>query len=115
MFLSTGGDDITEFFSVLLDRIKFPYRELNLNRSYDWNVMEDLKIRLCTLADVSECSKFHDFSNFTCLQTDVALNLYDFNVRRPHKLTEKYGLRAYDEIILAPMVIVCSFFFETLS
>jgi len=37
-------------------------------------------------------------------QTDVALNLYDFNVRRPNKLTEKYGLRAYDEIILAPMV-----------
>lgn len=47
-----GGDDITEFFSVLLERIKFPYRELDLNRSYDWNIMEDLKIRLCTLADV---------------------------------------------------------------
>ena len=25
-------------------------------------------------------------------------------MRRPNKLTEKYGLRAYDEIILAPMV-----------
>ena len=37
-------------------------------------------------------------------QSDVALNLYDFIVRRPNKLTEKYGLRAYDEIILAPMV-----------
>ncbi|KAF9525320.1 nucleus protein [Crepidotus variabilis] len=86
MSLSVGGDDITEFLSVLLERIKFPYRELELSRSYDWNVMEDLKIRLCTLAD-----------------TDVALNLYDFNVRRPNKLTEKYGLRAYDEIILAPM------------
>ena len=32
------------------------------------------------------------------------MNLYDFIVRRPNKLTEKYGLRAYDEIILAPMV-----------
>jgi actin-related protein 8 len=52
MSLSFGGDDITEFFSVLLERIKFPYRELDLNRSYDWNIMEDLKIRLCTLADV---------------------------------------------------------------
>ena len=41
-------------------------------------------------------------------QTDVALNLYDFNVRRPNKLTEKYGLRAYDEIILAPMVSTCA-------
>lgn len=35
---------------------------------------------------------------------DVALNLYDFVVRQPGKPTEKYGLRAYDEIILAPMV-----------
>jgi hypothetical protein len=37
-------------------------------------------------------------------QGDVALNLYDFVVRRPDRPTEKYGLRAYDEIILAPMV-----------
>ena len=38
------------------------------------------------------------------LQTDVALNLYDFVVRRPGKRAEKFGLRAYDEVILAPMV-----------
>lgn len=38
------------------------------------------------------------------LQGDVALNLYDFVVRRPGKPAEKYGLRAYDEVILAPMV-----------
>jgi len=61
---------------------------MDLNHSYDWNVMEDLKARLCTLGD-----------------SDVALNLYDFIVRRPNKLTEKYGLRAYDEIILAPMCL----------
>lgn len=48
-----GGDDITEFLHVLLERIKFPYRDINLNNSYDWNVMEDLKARLCSLADVS--------------------------------------------------------------
>jgi hypothetical protein len=35
---------------------------------------------------------------------DVALNLYDFVVRRPGVPAEKYGLRAYDEVILAPMV-----------
>lgn len=34
----------------------------------------------------------------------MALNLYEFVVRKPGKATEKYGLRAYDEIILAPMV-----------
>lgn len=51
-----GGDDITEFLYVLLDRICFPYRGLDLSRSYDWNVMEDLKARLCTLAEVSNAS-----------------------------------------------------------
>jgi actin-related protein 8 len=50
--------------------------------------MEDLKARLCTLAE-----------------GDVALNLYDFVVRRPGRPIEKYGLRAYDEVILAPMCI----------
>ncbi|KAF7982561.1 hypothetical protein HWV62_27546 [Athelia sp. TMB] len=88
MTLSMGGDDITEFLYVLLNRICFPYRDLDLSRSYDWNVMEDLKARLCTLAE-----------------GDVALNLYDFVVRRPGQPAEKYGLRAYDEIILAPMCI----------
>ena len=38
------------------------------------------------------------------LQSDVALNLYDFIVRRPDMPAKKYGLRAYDEVILAPMV-----------
>jgi len=38
------------------------------------------------------------------LKDDVALGLFDFVVRRPGALAEKYGLRAYDEVILAPMV-----------
>ncbi|KAI0676080.1 actin-like ATPase domain-containing protein [Trametes maxima] len=88
MVLSMGGNDIAEFLYVLLEKIGFPYRDINLARSYDWSVLEDLKARLCTLAE-----------------GDVALNLYDFSVRRPGKATEKYGLRAYDEIILAPMCL----------
>lgn len=52
MFLNMGGDAITEFLYVLLQKINFPYRDLDLARSYDWNVMEDLKARLCTLAEV---------------------------------------------------------------
>ncbi|KAG6866577.1 hypothetical protein C0991_002062 [Blastosporella zonata] len=88
MSLSIGGNDITEFLYVLLKRIHFPYRDLDLSRAYDWKVMEDLKKRLCTLSEA-----------------DVALNLYDFVVRRPDRPAEKYGLRAYDEIILAPMCL----------
>ncbi|KAF5350283.1 hypothetical protein D9758_007801 [Tetrapyrgos nigripes] len=86
--LGIAGDDITEFLYVLLDRICFPYRDINLARSYDWNVMEDLKTRICTL-----------------LEVDVALNLYDFVVRKPGQPAEKYTIRAYDEVILAPMSI----------
>ncbi|KAJ7224190.1 hypothetical protein GGX14DRAFT_424627, partial [Mycena pura] len=86
--LNMGGDDITEFLYVLLARIHFPYRDIDLARSYDWNVMEDLKARLCSLSE-----------------NDVGLNLYDFVVRQPFKPAKKYGLRAYDEIILAPMVL----------
>ena len=55
-----GSDDITEFLYVLLNRIKFPYREIDLNNTYDWNVMEDLKSRLCTLADVSDSPFFSE-------------------------------------------------------
>lgn len=52
MTLNMGGDDITEFLYVLLGQIKFPYKEADLSRAYDWNVMEDLKSRLCTLTEV---------------------------------------------------------------
>jgi actin-related protein 8 len=50
-----------------------------------------------------------------CGKGDVALNLYDFVVRQPGKPTEKYGLRAYDEVILAPMVSSLSPIFKLLS
>ena len=50
--LNLGGNDITEFLYVLLERINFPYRDINLARWHDWSVMEDLKSRLCTLAEV---------------------------------------------------------------
>lgn len=108
MCLSMGGDDITEFFYVLMGQISFPYRDANLARWHDWNVMEDLKSRLCTLAEVRRWFTLHalltNTNIFLLKQSDVALNLYDFVVRRPDRLAEKYGLRAYDEIILAPMV-----------
>jgi actin-related protein 8 len=106
MSLNIGGDDITEFLYVLLERINFPYRDIDLARSYDWNIMEDLKSRLCTLAEVRFLNSYSYMAHPAHSQGDVALNLYDFVVRKPERPTEKYGLRAYDEIILAPMVIL---------
>lgn len=52
MVLSMGGNDITEFLYVLLEKVGFPYRDIDLARSYDWKVIEDLKSRVCTLAEV---------------------------------------------------------------
>ncbi|KAF8587912.1 actin-like ATPase domain-containing protein [Ramaria rubella] len=86
--LNMGGDDITGFLLALLERIHFPYRDADLSRSYDWNLIESLKSKICTL-----------------LEVDVAMNLYDFVVRRPGKQAEKYGFRTYNEVILAPMCI----------
>ncbi|VDB94262.1 unnamed protein product [Peniophora sp. CBMAI 1063] len=88
MYLNFGGDCITEFLHHLLTKVDFPYKDFNLSRSYDWRVMEELKIKLCTLNE-----------------HNVALNLYDFIVRAPGKPAEKYGLRAYDEVILSVMCL----------
>jgi actin-related protein 8 len=51
--LGVGGDDITELLYVLLKKIRLPYREMDLVRSYDWNIMEELKTKICTLTEVS--------------------------------------------------------------
>lgn len=52
MTLSTAGDDVTELLAVLLERISFPYKELDLARHHDWALMEDIKCRLVTLNEV---------------------------------------------------------------
>jgi actin-related protein 8 len=105
MVLNMGGNDITEFLYVLLERIGFPYRDADLAFWYDYNLIETLKAKLITLAEVIffKPYSFHQFL-LNMSQGDVGLNLYDFVVRRPGEPARKYGLKAYDEIILAPMV-----------
>jgi actin-related protein len=51
--LNLGGDDITEVFYVLLQQSCFPYKEMDLARLYDWNLMQDLKHQYCTFIIVS--------------------------------------------------------------
>ncbi|KAF8523616.1 hypothetical protein JB92DRAFT_3081847 [Gautieria morchelliformis] len=86
--LNMGGDDITGYLLALLEHVRFPYRDANLSHSYDWSLIENLKAKICTLAEA-----------------DVAMNVYDFVIRRPGRSTEKYAFRAYNEIILGPMCI----------
>ena len=53
MVLDFGGDDITSFMHVLLERTGFPYKEADLSKWYDWIVLEDLKERSVVLSEVS--------------------------------------------------------------
>lgn len=97
-----GGDDITEYLFYLLKTIKWPYRECQLNRIYDWHLMTRLKKMACSLAEVCAGGWLITISRES--QTDVALNLYDFDVRRPGLITERYTVQVYDEPVLAAMV-----------
>jgi actin-related protein len=52
MVLDFGGDDITSFLLSLLQRINFPYKEVDLSRWHDWTVLEELKERMVVLSEV---------------------------------------------------------------
>ncbi|BGP25622.1 actin-related protein 8 [Rhodotorula toruloides] len=88
MILDFAGDDITSFLHTLLQRLNFPYKEADLSKWYDWIVLEDLKERSVVLSEA-----------------DIGLNLYDFFVRHPGLLTQKYSMRMYDDCILAPYAL----------
>ena len=45
-----GGDDILElFYHLLKDRIRFPYKECDLARAYDRNILEFIFESFCTV------------------------------------------------------------------
>lgn len=76
MRLGVGGDDITEFLSVLLKRIYLPYKEMDLIRSYDWNVMEDLKAKMCTLTEVSVLEASHPYLYIKLVDRVISRPIY---------------------------------------
>ncbi|KAG9034783.1 actin-like protein arp8 [Tulasnella sp. JGI-2019a] len=86
--LDFGGDDVTEFMQGMLNEIGFPYPQANMAKLSDLNVLDDLKARMSTL-----------------LEAEVASKTYDFCVREPEKSTVKYHVKAYDEVIVAPMLL----------
>ncbi|WWC61199.1 uncharacterized protein I303_103779 [Kwoniella dejecticola CBS 10117] len=89
--LNYGGDDITSALVTLLQRSNFPYRELDLAKSQEWIMMDNLKNKICTLEEHL-----------------VANTPWDFYVLKTEGLTQKYVFRTYDENILAPLI-----FFDT--
>ncbi|MBW0537534.1 hypothetical protein O181_077249 [Austropuccinia psidii MF-1] len=86
--LAFGGDDITIALAGMLRRQNFPYKELNLNCTWEWQMMEQLKEDMLVLSE-----------------GDVGLNSFTFFVRSPHRPTVKWSLRAYDEVIIPAMIM----------
>lgn len=85
--LRYGGQDVTEMFIKLLLIDNFPYSEINLNRRYDFLLAEELKQKFCTLS----------IQDFTAQQ-------YEFHLRVFGRDTRLFSFKAYDEVIIAPMV-----------
>ncbi|CAN6634774.1 actin-like protein Arp8p [Trichomonascus vanleenenianus] len=90
-----GGDDITRALARLLKRSEFPYRELDISRQYDWELVEDLKKRYGTTNDA-----------------DVAVQLYNFYQRAPGQRTRKYQFKTFDEVMVAPLGLFYPQLFE---
>ncbi|KAI5962795.1 ARP8 [Candida theae] len=84
--LNYGGDHITEAFVKLMLENWFPYRDINVVNSYDWQLAQSLKENFITFQDA-----------------DIAVQLYNFYKRNPFKSTEKFEFKVFDEVMLAPM------------
>ena len=85
--LRYGGEDVTDTFIKLMLCDCFPYSEIDLNRRHDFLLAEELKQKFCTLS----------VQDFTAQQ-------YEFFLRLFNEDTRHYFFKAYDEVILAPMV-----------
>ena len=88
MELAYGGDDITNFFNNLLTISKFPYEDRNIRKIWDWNLLQSLKERLCTLSE-----------------NDLAVTVNDFVVRKPHSKSMKYSFKIYEDGIKAALCL----------
>lgn len=84
--LNFGGDNITETFTKFLLQQHFPYKDINLNYSYDWQLAQTLK---------------HDFITFN--DADIAVQIYNFYKRKPFEDTLKYEFKVFDEVMLSPL------------
>lgn len=64
MVLDFAGNDVTEFLHTLLVRTNFPYREANLARWADYNLMEELKERMVVLSEVRAVPEIKEWIEF---------------------------------------------------
>lgn len=84
-----GGDDLTVLLAEILRIHNFPYAECDLSRQLDFEMMDDLKIRLCTLDE-----------------DELASAVYEAYVRNPGQATRVYPFKIFEERIIVPSAIL---------
>ncbi|KAJ1509143.1 actin-like protein arp8 [Coelomomyces lativittatus] len=82
-----GGDHVTIEFVRGLQRHRFPI-PLDLKLPWDWHLAESLKEKWCT-------------SN----ESELGIQLYDVYYRIPHKLTQIFQVKVYNEVYMAPLAL----------
>lgn len=87
--LKQGGADVTDAFVKMLLMSHFPYTDLGLTRRHDILLANELKQKYCTLlySDLANGSQF-----------------FEFYLRVFKQDTRFWRFKAYDEVMLAPMV-----------
>jgi actin-related protein len=83
-----GGDELTRLFLAVLRLHHFPYAECDLARALDFDLMDDLKVRLCTLDE-----------------DDISSQIYEAYVRHPGQATKVYPFKIFEERIIVPSAL----------
>lgn len=84
-----GGDQITKLLAELLKYHEFPY-EFDLSNPLDWELMNELKERCCTVNEGAIAS---------------TASIFEFYVRHPAEITKKYLFKMFQERLLAPLAM----------
>lgn len=86
--LSFGGDDLTRLLTQILRLHSFPYTECCLERILDWELMDELKVRMCTMDE-----------------DDLASLVYEAYVRCPGEATRVYPFKVFEERLIVPSAL----------
>src|SRR5262249_3620038 len=81
--LPYGGDQVTYLLHATLKLHSFPYAECDLRKNLDFELIDDLKTRLCTFDE-----------------DDIASQVYEIYVRNPGSATRVYPFKVFEERII---------------
>ena len=86
--LPYGGDELTRLLATILKHHSFPYEECDLSRQLDWDLMDELKMRMCTLDE-----------------HDLASVVHEAYVRTPGQATRVYPFKIFEERFIVPSAL----------